>query len=203
MCQHEVGQDQKEVNQPRAYVISHDTSKVIKDCLASLDMHKWSYEISPAVDGRRLTAGDWQEIGVSMSPTAGKLPSRPGAQGCWFSHWKLWTLCVDQQQPMVILEHDAIIKGAWPEDLAITDSIVKLYSTAPCKTKPGLGTWSKGSYAYTLTPDQAQKLINRAYRWGASPVDKHIISGEIPWRFLHYDLVLLNERRGPSTTSGL
>lgn len=189
--------------QPRAYVIAHAGSRVVDDCVASLRLHAWPYEISPAVDGHAVTADTWQRIGVIMSPTAGKLPQRPGAQGCWFSHFGLWQKCVKNDQPMIILEHDTLVQGAWPVDLDISDSIVKLYRSAPCKTKPNLGTWSKGSHAYSVTPDQADHLIERARRWGASPVDKHIISGDIPWRFLDQDLVLLNPRRGSSTTSHL
>lgn len=189
--------------QPRAYVIAHAASPVVGDCVASLEQHAWPYEIAPAVDGGAITAQDWQRIGVAMSPTAGKLPRRPGAQGCWFSHFDLWLRCVQSDQPMIILEHDAVVEAPWPEDLDISQEIVKLYRTAECKTKPGLGTWSKGSHAYAITPDQAQALIDRARNWGASPVDKHMISGSIPWRFLDHDLVRLNRRRGPSTTSGL
>ena len=202
MREHEEWSPEK-VTQPRAYVIAHGNSAVVRDCVTSLKRHAWPYEISPAVDGRTITDQDWHKIGVRMSPTAGKLPRRPGAQGCWFSHWRLWNLCVATSQPMVILEHDAIVQGPWPTDLDFTQEIVKLYRTAPCKTKPELGVWSKGSHAYTVTPDQAQALIDRGHQWGASPVDKHIISGVIPWRFLDHDLVRLNPRRGPSTTSGL
>ena len=189
--------------QPTAHVIAHAGSRVVGDCVSSLRSHGWPYEIHPAVDGRAITDKDWQRIGVGMSPTAGKLPQRPGAQGCWFSHYGLWQRCVVTGTPMIILEHDAIAQAAWPADLDITTCIVKLYRTAACKTKPGLGTWSKGSHAYSLTPVQAQALLDRAHRWGASPVDKHIISGDIPWRFLDQDLVTLNKRRGPSSTSGL
>ena len=184
-------------------MIAHPGSRVVGDCRASLDRHGWSHEIWPAVDGRSITSKDWQRTGVIMSPTAGKLPRRPGAQGCWFSHYGLWQLCAAGAEPITILEHDAVAQAAWPQDLDMTQGIVKLYRQAACKTKPGLGTWSKGSHAYTITPEQAQALLDRAHTWGASPVDKHMISNEIPWRFLDQDLVLLNQRRGPSTTSGL
>ena len=187
--------------QPCSYVIAHAQSRVVAACVASLKQHSWPYEIYPAIDGRRITVRDWQRIGVTMSPTAGKLPQRPGAQGCWFSHFALWNMCVQNQRPMIILEHDAVIQHCWPQDLDIDTCIVKLYRVAPCKEKPGLGTWSKGAHAYTVTPGQAQNLLDRARRWGASPVDKHIISGDVPWRFCDQDLVCLNKQRGPSSTS--
>lgn len=174
---------------------------MLADCVRSLDRHGWLWEISPAVDGRTIGPEQWASIGVRMSATAGKLPRRPGAQGCWFSHWNLWQRAVQTNQAMIILEHDAVIQAAWPGDMDIDTEIVKLYATGHCKTKPGLGIWSKGSHAYTITPAQAQALIDRGHRWGASPVDKHIISGDIAWRFLGWDLVTLNSERGASSTS--
>lgn len=190
------------MNQPLCYVIAHASSRVIQDCIQSLDRHGWRFKIFQAVDGRSLTDQDWQRIGVKMSLTAGKLPKRPGAQGCWFSHFALWERAVDLDQPLVILEHDAMVQAAWPDGVDIEGCLLKLYRTAECKTKSGLGIWSKGSYAYTVTPYQAQQLIVRGREFGASPVDKHIISGSIPWRFLDHDLVRLHPRRGSSSTSG-
>lgn len=187
---------------PKAYIISHETSRVVKDCVESLEKHGWLFEKFNAIDGRIITEKDWSKIGVNMSPTAGKLPNRKGAQGCWFSHWKLWEKCIEEDVPIVILEHDAVILSSWPNDIDLDTCIVKLYRDAPCKTKDNLGVWSKGAHAYTVTPSQAKNLISRAKTFGASPVDKHIISDFIPWRFFDKDLVKLNPRREKSTTSG-
>jgi len=189
------------MTQPMVYVIAHSSSTVVRDCIHSLDTHGWKFELFPAIDGRRLGSVDWERIGVKMSIIAGKLPKRAGAQGCWFSHWSLWEQAVKQQQPMVILEHDAVVTAPWPDDIDIDSCIVRLYTTSSCKTKPGLGTWSKGAHAYTVTPQQAQQLIDRGRTFGASPVDKHIISEHIPWRFLGYDLVTLNSKYSVSSTS--
>lgn len=32
----------------------------------------------------------------------------PGTKGCFVSHWNLWNMCNEQQEPFVILEHDGI-----------------------------------------------------------------------------------------------
>ena len=189
------------MKQPMCYVISHATSRVVADCRQSLQTHGWKFKNFTAVDGTKITTKDWEHINVQMSPTAGKLPHRPGAQGCWFSHWALWNLCVESGQPLIILEHDAVIQASWPQDLDIDTCIVRLYQYAHCKEKVGLGIWAKGAHAYSITPYQAKQLIDRARHWGGSPVDKHIISGSIPWRFLGWDLVTLNPLRGRSSTS--
>ena len=188
------------MNQPHCYVIAHSTSQVINECVASLKKHKWVFEVVSAVNGYAVTEQTWKSIGVQMS-NDGKMPRRPGAQGCWMSHWRLWNRCVDTDQPIVILEHDAVVTAPWPEDLDIESTLVKLYTTAECKINPTFGLWSKGSYAYTLTPAQAQRLIDYARTNGAQAVDKHLGQRVQPWTFYSQDLVVLNPHRGKSTTS--
>ena len=187
---------------PKSYIIAHRSSRVIDDCIQSLKRHGWSYEIFPAVDGPRVTLQDWSQIGVTMSQE-GKMTRRPGAQGCWLSHFALWQQCVKSNKPVVIMEHDALVTGPWPEDLNIDNQLVKLFSTAECKVNPAFGRWSKGAHAYTVTPDQAQTLITDAQQRGAQAVDKHLGDMVLPWTFYHRDLVVLNPARGPSSTSPL
>ena len=186
------------MNQPHCYVIAHATSRVVGDCTKSLAAHNWRYEIFPAV--MSVTAADWEKAGVVMS-TGGKMRQRPGAQGCWMSHWQLWNRCVNTNQPLVILEHDAVVQGPWPQDLDIETQLVKLYRTAECKVKPEFGRWSKGSHAYTVTPVQAARLIAFAQATPAQALDKHLGDGVLSWTFYSQDLVTLNPRRGPSITS--
>jgi GR25 family glycosyltransferase involved in LPS biosynthesis len=188
------------MKQPDCFVIARNTSRVVADCTSSLRLHGWSFTVASAVDGWQLTQQDWDNTGIKMSDQ-GKMPYKPGAQGCWHSHFKLWKQCVDTDSPMVILEHDAVVKGPWPEELNIEPSIIKLYTTAHCKQNPITGAWSKGSHAYTLTPDQAKKLIDHAKTVGAVAVDKQIGSKACSWNFYQKDLVQLNPNRGRSTTS--
>jgi hypothetical protein len=186
--------------QPHCYVIAHPTSAVVGDCVASLKKHSWAFEVVPAVNGHTVTEQTWQSIGVQMS-TDGKMSHRPGAQGCWMSHWRLWNRCVKTNQPMIVLEHDAVVTAPWPTDLDINSTLTKLYTTAECKVNPAFGRWSKGSHAYTVTPAQAHQLINYAQANGAQAVDKHLGERVLPWTFYSQDLVVLNSHRGKSTTS--
>lgn len=188
------------MTQPQSYVITHKSSPVINDCVQSLEQHSWSYEIFPATDGQTITQRHWNCIGVRMSD-AGKMPNRPGAQGCWHSHFTLWQRCVELNKSIIVLEHDAVVTAPWPNDLDLETQLIKLYSTAECKLHPHFGLWSKGSHAYSLTPKQAQTLITDAQKRGAQAVDKHLGDRVLPWTFLSYDLVIRNPRRGRSTTS--
>jgi hypothetical protein len=133
----------------------------------------------------------------------GKMTRRPGAQGCWLSHFALWQRCVDLDQPIIIMEHDAVVTAPWPADIDIDTCVVKLYSTAECKVNPAFGLWSKGAHAYTVTPQQAHILITDAQQRGAQALDKHLGDRVLPWTFYQTDLVMLNPARGPSSTSPL
>lgn len=188
------------MTQPKCYVIAHSTSRAITECVASLRKYNWNFEVVPAVNGQTVTAQTWQSIGVRLSAD-GKMSRRPGAQGCWMSHWQLWNRCVKDNVPIVVMEHDAIVTATWPEDLDIESRLVKLYRTAECKVNPAFGRWSKGAHAYTLTPSQAQQLISYAQTNGAQAADKHLGDLVLPWTFYSRDLVVLNPRRGPSSTS--
>jgi hypothetical protein len=188
--------------QPTCYVIAHTQSRVINDCIASLVKHNWKFEKVDAVDGQSITDAEWKRIGIAMSDK-GKMSRRLGAQGCWHSHYKLWNKCVTTNTPIVVMEHDAVVNGPWPEDLDIDKQLVKLYSGAECKINPAFGLWSKGAHAYTVTPAQANRLIQHARDNGAQAVDKHLGDLVLPWTFLNQDLITLNPNRGPSSTSTL
>jgi hypothetical protein len=36
-----------------------------------------------------------------------------GTIGCFASHYNLWKICVELNEPIIIMEHDAIIKSSW------------------------------------------------------------------------------------------
>ena len=188
------------MKQPLCRVIAHHGSLSIRRCLEQLARHGWSAQAVPAVEGYAIQAQCWQDIGVALLPR-GKMPDRSGAQGCWFSHWGLWRECEHTQQPMIIMEHDALVQAPWPGDLDIDTHMIKLYRTAPCKHNTITGTWSKGSHAYTLTPAHATVLIQHARENGAQALDKHLGDQVVPWRFLGWDLVTLDPGRGPSSTT--
>lgn len=38
-----------------------------------------------------------------------------GTIGCFASHYNLWKVCVDLDEPIVIMEHDAVIKSSWTD----------------------------------------------------------------------------------------
>jgi GR25 family glycosyltransferase involved in LPS biosynthesis len=182
----------------KCFVIAHPAAKTLNDCVNSLRRYNWNYEIFSAVDGWQLSTTDWDRIGVKIS--GGKISQRPGAQGCWHSHFHLWHKSIEINQEIIILECDTVVTDRLPE-IDCSAGLVKLYQNAVCKTHPIFGQWSKGSHGYMISPDQAKSLISFSRLHGAQALDKHLGDKVIPWRFYHENLVVLNPRRGISTTS--
>jgi hypothetical protein len=179
--------------------------RAYKTLARSLKRQAWSWSVFPAVEGSRVTDQHWQEIGVDILTDRGKLQHRPGAQGCWLSHFQLWRECRDSGGSMIILEEDALAVAAWDPEILQQDKLVKLYENlngeGSTKTNSITGVWSQGSIAYWLTAAQADRLITHSQRYGAQALDKHLGDSVVSWQHWPRPLFELNRRRGPSTTS--
>jgi GR25 family glycosyltransferase involved in LPS biosynthesis len=172
--------------------------KLFDDCVTSGRTHNWNIQAWPAVDGKTLTPGHFSELNLKLNPET-KIAHRPGAQGCFLSHWALWHHCIELDQPIVILENDAIINEPIPEFDA-TKGILKLHRDRGTKISAS-GTWSKGTHGYIIAPDHARQLIQALKTTQVRPSDKAIGSLFVTWRHSDRDIVTLNLNRGPSTTA--
>ncbi len=111
----------------KAFVITLIGNKPSEDaaanCIESAKEHGWDAEVfeatAPKHDPKKLFENDGIEI-------TGRLVNRPkdnrlsggGAElGCWRSHWNLWNKCVELDEPICILEHDAFILEPCPKIL--------------------------------------------------------------------------------------
>jgi len=169
---------------------------------AQADLHRWTTEVWPAVNGHAVNAEDWSRIGVELLDR-GAIVHRPGARGCWFSHWGLWTHCVSTDQPIVVLEHDAHVNGAWPESIDLDRCVWKLHGPDGRGERVNTitGEWSCGAWAYTLTPGFAGQLIDFSRINGAQAVDKQLGRLVVPWQYWPTDLVTHKPAVRASTTS--
>ena len=162
------------INQPKTFVIAlkdHPVSmKQLDDCLISGKNFNWNLEVFWGVYGNTLTKESWNSKNIISHM------KRPGQQGCFFSHLLLWEKCQQINEPIIILEHDAIIQNTW-KSLEINDSLIKLhrhYRKDPQNNKwrhPVTGLWSPSTHAYCITPNHANQLISLAKKIGAFPAD--------------------------------
>lgn len=162
----------------------------------------WNVEVWPASDGYTITEQSWASIGVELLDR-GAIVKRPGARGCFHSHFRLWQHCVTLQEPIVVMEHDAWVQGPWPSNLDLNQCIWKLHlpDGRGDQVNEITGLWSRGAWAYTLTPDQATKLIVFSQATGAQAVDKQIGDTVVPWKYFNTNLVIHRPHIRGSTTS--
>jgi len=175
--------------QPRAFVIAiknHAVSEIqLQDCLDSAKKFNWTVEVFWGVNGFTVNKNTWAAQGLVPrldKPTM----SKPGVQGCFLSHYSLWKKCIELDEPIIILEHDAVIQQPW-NTLKLTKSIIKLhrqYSKKNIRSDLDSGVWSKSAHAYCLAPAHANTLIQFVKRVGAYEVDILMGTNVIPVEYL-------------------
>ena len=193
--------------QPKTFVIAikgHPVSESqLKDCLDSAEKFNWNVEVFWGVNGNTLTTESWKEIGVTPllnKPTM----SRKGTWGCFFSHWNLWHKCIELNEPIIVLEHDAVIQGSW-NPLEINESMIKLhryYKQKNIKFDSDSGIWSPSTHAYCILPSHAATLINFSKTVGGFETDRMMGSNVIS--ILHLgNPCLVTRQDSYSTTENL
>lgn len=190
--------------QPKTFVIAikdHPVSeRQLNDCLNSANTFGWKVEIFWGVDGRTITNETWQK--EELTPRLDKpTMHRVGVQGCFLSHYMLWKKCIELDEPIIILEHDAVIQHVW-QPLDINEAVIKLhrhYSGKTPKIDTDSGHWSKSGHAYCLSPGHATKLINFVKRVGAFEADRVIGNAVVP--FVHLGKPSLVERQNSFSTT--
>lgn len=124
--------------------------------------------------------------------------SVPGTRGCFTSHYGLWNICVELNEPIVIFEHDAIMLRPWDnpdwKDVLHLDwegsirrrsmrnefdsyADVQENKVFRMGFSPGEanGVYSMNcAYAYAIKPLAAEKLISEAKNNGWFAADRFI-----------------------------
>lgn len=137
----------------------------------SAHQHGWAVELFEGVDGLVTNIKDFDIAANHQDAKCRAMMRRPGVQGCFLSHWQLWNLCKDLDQPIGIFEHDVEFLGPCPA-VTFTD-VYKLEGFLKKKPRPA-GEWFEGARAYLLNPSGARALINWVSQHGALPADVNI-----------------------------
>jgi GR25 family glycosyltransferase involved in LPS biosynthesis len=155
-----------------------------------------------AIDGYTLDESIWSHLGLKIPKkkigSKGKFSDAVGAQGCFLSHYTLWNLCVELNEPIIVLEDDATVLGPIPSIVTDQD-LIKLHDPRACHYNKKLGSWAAGAFAYWISPAGAKKLINFSISDRPGHVDKLIGSKILNWDYLTPPIVELGPRRGSST----
>lgn len=162
-------------------------------------MEKYKLEWSWVWTGSRFD----EKSGIKMQAYGTKNPKRRMA--CFFSHFLLWEECVKTQEPILILEHDAVFvkkfdyqyvldskygaigindpRGATRRANVFHDIIqTSKEEILPCpiiddmKIAQGLA----GASAYVIKPRAAEKVIKCCYDYGCFPNDAILCQQLLP-----------------------
>jgi len=124
--------------------------------------------------------------------------SVPGTIGCFASHFNLWNICIELNEDIVILEHDAVIVSEWMHPkwkdilhldwegslrrrsmrgvqdkyFPVINNCVYRMGFSPAET-PEIFSMNC-TYAYAITPSAALKLITDAQKNGWFAADRFI-----------------------------
>lgn len=193
--------------QPKTFVIAikgHPVSeRQLLECLSTGEKYNWKIKTFWGVNGKTITDDTWKAEGIFPrldKPTM----NRPGVQGCFLSHWSLWKKCLELNEPIIILEHDAVIQNFW-SPIEIDEAVIKLhryYKQKNLKYDEDSGLWSPSGHAYCILPKHAKCLIDFVKSHGAFEADR--LLGDKVIKLVHLGKPSLVERQNSySTTENL
>ena len=143
------------------------------------------YERFPAVDGNKISYSKLLSTGFDVNHTwtdpilHTKLTK--GEVGCFLSHWHIWNKCIEKNEPLIVLEDDAILTERFNmeeiESLPY-DFVYLAYHEMREKIQID-DTFSKPVYpywtlAYMIRPDAARILVNHEAKRNILPVDEYL-----------------------------
>ena len=147
-----------------------------------------SYEVFEAVDGYDLEYSDLlaDKFDVNHNWIDPILNTRltKGEVGCFLSHWKLWKVCIELDEPILILEDDAIITDKFSYDELYRmrregyDFIYlgwkEMGKSIPINDKFVKPVYPYWTLAYMVTPESARRLLNPSAKRNIIPVDEYL-----------------------------
>lgn len=142
-----------------------------KTAIASGLENGWNISRFDAIDGRTMSLDDLKNYGLFVNQGRNKVSKqfkRPGVLGCFLSHYTLWNMCIELNEPIGIFEQDSVILST-PPTLDFED-ILKLYGFDKMP-REAAGEWYVYANAYIIKPAAAKKLIQWAKTYGILPAD--------------------------------
>lgn len=139
----------------------------------------------------------------NIKPKSKLKKGRKGVIGCFLSHYTLWTNCIRDNVPYLILEHDGYFIRPMPNDILNKfDDVLKLDRLDPFSNlynsmldkeltdeiryekyfnkqaknpaKVGTGNYFRGAWSYIIKPNACKKLITHIRENGHVTADQQI-----------------------------
>lgn len=118
---------------------------------------------------------------------------KENAISCFLSHFHLWKKCLELNEPVLIFEHDAVIKNKIDFNIKF-DKLLSLGhpSYGNFNTPSSIGVnrltskrYLPGAHAYIIKPQGASELIKES-KINAKPVDVFLHLNTFPWLQEYY-----------------
>ena len=157
------------------------SADLARHALASGQALSWKVELFSGVNGATVANNaDWQKYNIPINTEnkkCARMLEKPGVRGCFLSHWQLWHMCVDLNEPIGIFEHDVEFLKPPLKNFKF-DELLRLEGFEKQKPKPA-GDWYEGTRGYLIKPVAATKLIHWVKQHGCLPADVNLGSNII------------------------
>lgn len=152
--------------------------------------------IFPAITPKDSPAEIMANESLSISGFIGNRYSRfENAVSCFLSHYFLWKYCIELDEPILILEHDAVFTTKIDWASIKFDKIINVgkpsFGKFRIQNRPGIyPLFSKkyfpGGHAYMIKPSGAKEIIQDARKYGPAPTDVFLDSSRFSWLQEYY-----------------
>lgn len=168
------------------------------ELVASLEANDITHNFFDAIHGDQIE-DCWQRQGLKFFHKLKPSRKLPGIKGCFLSHYMLWLKSFNENKPLLIFEHDAIVVKPISEkiidlpydvlnldfasrvvenyhDYVKQDFGTSIHKWVPQPTTKGLSSKLnkasiKGLHAYIIKPQGAKRLTDYIRRTGVLPAD--------------------------------
>ena len=148
---------------------------------------KIEYNNFAAIDGSELDRGMLAQNGWNTNKDwidpIHKTHITSGEVGCFLSHYMLWTKCIDLNEPLLILEDDAVISDKFSQEKLeqLLESYNLVYlgwlemdESQPINEELVIPKYPYWTLAYAITPEAAKILIKENPQKNIIPVDEYL-----------------------------
>lgn len=175
----------------KTYVITITTLpksvEIAKRCIESGKQFGIDIEIFPAITPKDGVYELAKKYGININGFDERFSRRENAIACFLSHYSLWKKCVETNENLFILEHDAVIVNKIDMNINFK-GVLSLGKPSYGKfniPRNGIGPLTSkdylpGAHAYMINPKAATDLINRS-RLKAIPTDVFIDRRNFSW----------------------
>ena len=143
------------------------------------------YERFSAIDGRKISYDKLTSQGFDVEhqwidPIL-NTPLTKGEVGCFLSHWHIWNKCIEMNEPVLVLEDDAILTDEF--DMEEIESLAydfvylgwkEMAESVEINEKLVTPVYPYWGLAYMIRPDAARVLVNDVIKCNIIPVDEYL-----------------------------